>query len=113
MKRRIQTLICSAILFGTVGLYAQQERFERPERPDNPHGLRIREVVEIRKQMIRIERQAIERDPEMQRVAKEIEAKNGELREKLAVSLANNKDYQGLKERLSKIRSEWMELRGK
>jgi hypothetical protein len=82
---------------------------EEPAVPSSPQkipgnlGGKIREVLAIRQQMMRIERRIIEQDPELK-------ALQQQFKEKLGAKLQNDREYQDLKVRLIRMREEVQKL---
>jgi len=76
------------------------------------YGIKMKEVMEIRKQMREIETKAIEEDPELKKIQEEIKSLHQQLQEKVNAKLSNNQEYQQLKEKLESIKKEWKQKQG-
>ncbi|HDD64933.1 MAG TPA: hypothetical protein ENF61_02335 [Firmicutes bacterium] len=98
MKKLILALCGIGIMAGF--LYA---------KPLRKVPLKLKEIIEIRKQMKRIEMEAIQKDEELKKINEQIKELKEKLRKKLEEVLAENKEYQELKKKLEKIRKEWKE----
>ena len=98
------------LILGGITLVAGLLYSQPPENPGpkkfEPKA-KIREVVEIRRQMRRIEFETIQNNEELKKIADQIKALREELREKLEAALADNVEYQELKEKLERIKEEW------
>ncbi len=72
---------------------------------------RLRETLQLRQEMRRIEKEAIEKNPELSDMAEEIKALSIKLREKLDELLKTNVEYQDLKEQNEAMREDWKRRR--
>ncbi|MCM8830354.1 MAG: hypothetical protein NC824_05080 [Candidatus Omnitrophica bacterium] len=103
MKKSVIILTGVLTMYLTGLVYAQQTQNQPKPRE------RLRDAMEIRREMREIERQTIESDAELQGIMDKIRELHIQLREKLDAKLANNSEYQQLKKQLEEIREEWKE----
>ena len=108
--KKLMLILGGIILVGGL-LYSQPPENPGPKK-FGPKA-KIREVVEIRKQMRRIEFETIQNNEELKKIADQIKTLREELREKLEEALADNVEYQELKEKLKRIKEEWRKKRHK
>lgn len=118
MKKLLIFLFGITLVAGLAGsLYAEtsssdkKPTFAERQKIQEKSGIKMQEVMTIRKQMREMERATIQKDEELKKIAEEIRALTQELKEKLNVKLADNQEYQKLKESLEKIKGEWQEKR--
>ena len=115
MKKLLTTLAVITLLFSTTsfikaeegnpGVGQEKEIAGPPPRPLPVEGLK--KVIRIRKKIRQIERETIKNDPELQQLQREIVELHKQMRAKLDEKLADNEEYQELKEKLEKMRQEW------
>jgi len=102
MRKTALMIIGLVILLGINGTSLAQETGEQA-RPRE----RLRETLQIRQQMRKIEKEVIDNDAELQGIVKQIQGLSKQLRERLANKLVNDTEYQGLKSQLGTMSEEW------
>jgi len=116
MKKLLTTLAVITLLFSTTSFIKAEEknpgvRQEReiagPPRPLPREGMK--KAIRIRKKMRQIEIEVIKNDPELQQLQREIVELHKQMRGILDEKLADNEEYQKLKEQLEKMKQEWKE----
>ncbi|MDD3726454.1 MAG: hypothetical protein PHI44_04595 [Candidatus Ratteibacteria bacterium] len=106
MKRGVVILTGIMFLLGLGTLSYSQEAQQKPQTRE-----RLRNAMEIRQEMRKIEKDAIEKDAELQGIMNKINEQHQLLRQKLDAKLANNSEYQQLKKQLDDMKAEWKERR--
>ncbi|GEM_PF-2115139 len=105
-------LILTTLIFTERKLNAQEKtspsKFQKPslDIPFEEKTLaikKLKEILETKKRMREIEKEAIENDAELRKYFEQIITLRKELREKLDEKLKDNQEYQKLKERLREI----------
>jgi hypothetical protein len=102
MRKTVLMITGLVILLGISGNLIAQETGEQV-RPRE----RLRETLQIRQQMRKIEKEVIDNDAELQGIVKQIQGLSKQLRERLANKLVNDTEYQGLKNQLGTMSEEW------
>lgn len=85
--------------------HPQGMMMERQGRPIPQEGLK--KAIGIRRRMRQIEMEAIKNDPELQDLQQQIVELHKQMKAKLNEKLADDEEYQKLKEQLEKMKQEW------
>jgi len=105
LNKRIAGLVM--VLLVSTAFMLTGEEAEQKARPQQ----RLRENLQLRQEMRKIEREAIENDAELQAISQELKSLHQKLREKLDAKLEGNTEYQELKEQEEAMRAEWKKRR--
>lgn len=114
MKKFLTTLAVITLLFSTTSFIKAEEKnpgvgkereIAGPPRQLPREGMK--KAIGIRKKMKQIEIEAIKNDPELQQLQREIMELHKQMRVMLDEKLADNEEYQKLKEQLEKMKQEW------
>ena len=101
MRKKTTVSALTILLSFAFALYAQEE-MKRPQMQE-----KLRETLQIRQQMRKIEREAIESDVELKAMEEEMKNLNARMREKLDAKLSGNGEYQELRKKSEDMREEW------
>jgi len=114
MKKFLTTLAVITLLFSTTSFIKAEEKnpgvgkereIAGPLKQLPREGMK--KAIGIRKKMKQIEIEAIKNDPELQQLQREIVELHKQMRVILDEKLADNEEYQKLKEQLEKMKQEW------
>jgi len=113
MKKLLIVLAGITFLFAFPSYIKAEEGPENAPRKENvgrPAGPmpqeQLKEALDIRFKMRKIEEETIKNDQELQKLQDQIMEMQKQLREKIDEKLANNSEYQNLKKQLNEMRKE-------
>ncbi len=73
-------------------------------------GKKVKEFLEIQKKMFDIERNAIQQDEDLKRLAEQIRQLQQQLRERVEEKLKANEEYQALKQQRDQIKDQYRQI---
>lgn len=106
MRKNITAILAAALILCVSLSLPAEEEGKRPM-----HREKLRETLQLRHEMRKIEKEAIENDAELQAILEEIKALSRNLREKLDAKLAGNIEYQEMKEQNEQMKEQWQKRR--
>lgn len=105
-NKKILMFFAMGLFINGGNLYCQEKQFPQIY---GQYRKNLKEVVEIRRRMREIERNAIENDEELKSLHQQIMELRRQLYQKLNEKLIDNSEYQELKRKMQEILKEWKE----